>query len=367
MQDGTTGTTSSVEPMEVVEVPVQADAQGGSTHLHIPQTIAIQPNMSSVKIAGVTVERDSAISVLKAACGYLQVCQSGSKQKLWNRILATLDKQAINAERELASVALDETKRKAESVQVAVPPTEQSEIDAHMLTHLPYAAWCPACVMARGRPDVHQSDPSRAQRRELPIISWDFCFTGKTCEQVAEDSQQSKLTCLVLHDSHSGAVHCVPVHHKGQTKYMCQEILHFIAFLGHGEVTIRCDQEHSTLAIQRLVQRACQRLNLKTVIEDAKVGDHGGNAAVEKAIDRVRRQASVLLHALTSKIGFDVQPQHPLFACAFVHASGTLTRFAVKAGMTPFGSGSWTCISIQTLCIRLSSDGFCWRYCETKG
>ena len=55
VQDGTTGTTSSVEPMEVVEVPVQADAQEGSTHLHIPQTIAIQPNMSSVKIAGVTV------------------------------------------------------------------------------------------------------------------------------------------------------------------------------------------------------------------------------------------------------------------------------------------------------------------------
>ena len=200
LQDVTSGTTPSVEAMEVVEVPVQADVQEDSTHLHISQTIAIQPNMPSLKIAGVTVERDSAISVLKAACGYLQVSQSGSKQKLWNRILATLDKQAINAEREL-----------------------------------PYAAWCPACVMAKGRPDVHQSDPSRAQRRELPTISWDFCFTGKTCEQVAEDSQQSKLTCLVLHDSHSGAVHCVPVHHKGQTKYMCQEILHFIAFLDMGK------------------------------------------------------------------------------------------------------------------------------------
>ena len=137
LQHGATGTPTSMEPMEVVEVPVETDAQQGSDQLHIPQTIAIQPNMESVKIAGVTVERNSAISVLKAACGYLQVSQSGSKQKLWNRILATLGKQAINAERELASVALDETKRKAESVQVAIPPTEQSEIDAHMLTHLP--------------------------------------------------------------------------------------------------------------------------------------------------------------------------------------------------------------------------------------
>ena len=110
----------------------------------------------------------------------------------------------------------------------------------------------------------------------------------------------------------------------------------FHSFLKHGEVTIRCDQEHSTLAMQRLLVRARQRLNLKTVIEDAKVGDHGSNAAVEKSIDRVRRQASVFLHALTAKIGFEVQPQHPLFAWAFVHASWTLTRFSVKAGMTPF-------------------------------
>ena len=59
----------SVEPMEVVEVPVQAESQDGSTQFDMPQTIAIQPNMSSMKIAGVTVERNSAISVLKAACG----------------------------------------------------------------------------------------------------------------------------------------------------------------------------------------------------------------------------------------------------------------------------------------------------------
>ena len=45
-----------------------------------------------------------------------------------------------------------------------------------------------------------------------------------------------------------------------------------------------------------------KRLNLRTVVEDAKVGDHGSNAAVEKAIDRIRNQASVFLHALTMNI-----------------------------------------------------------------
>ena len=85
-----------------------------------------------------------------------------------------------------------------------------------------------------------------------------------------------------------------------------------------------------------MVQRARQRLNLRTVVEDAKVGDHGSNSAVEKAIDRIRNQASVFLHALTAKIGFQILPQHPLFSWAFTHAGWTLTRFTVKAGTTSF-------------------------------
>ena len=297
----------------------------------LPQTIAIQPNMSSVKIAGVDVTPTSAICVLRAACAYLQVSQSGSKIKLWNRILAALDKKAIQAERKLAAVALDETQRKAESVHVATPPEDQSEIDARCITHLPYQPWCPACVMAKGRPEQHKTDLTRVQRRELPVISWDFAFTGKSCEGVDESSDQSKLTTLVMHDSHTGAVHCVPVNNKSQTRYMSQEVLRFISFTGPGKVALRCDQEPTMLQIQKLVQRARQRLNLSTVIENAKVGDHGSNAAVEKAIDWVRNQASVYLHALSTNIGFEILPRHPLFAwalCAFkldfdkVHCEG---------------------------------------------
>ena len=137
-------------------------------------------------------------------------------------------------------------------------------------------------------------------QEELPVISWDFAFTGKSCEGVDESSDQSKLTTLVMHDSHTGAVHCVPVNNKSQTRYMSQEVLRFINFTGHGKVALRCDQEPTMLQIQKLVQRARQRLNLSTVIENAKVGDHGSNAAVEKAIDRVRNQASVYLHALST-------------------------------------------------------------------
>eukprot|EP00435_Cladocopium_sp_Y103_P033238 s948_g8.t1 len=329
-----TGDASAAQQRPVAQtLQQQPDVQMSSPA--VPQTIAVEP-ADVVKIAGVDAYSNSSISVLKAACSFLQVSQSGSKQKLWRRILSTLDKQAILAETELAAVALDESQRTADSVQVATPPEDPAVIDAHNLTHLPYQPWCPACVMAKGKPDQHRSDPSKLQRREHPIISWDFCYTGKTCEAVTEKSEGSKLTALVVHDSHTGAVHCIPVQHKSQTKYMSQEIMRFITFLGYGVVALRCDQEPTTLQIQRLVQRARQRLNQRTIIENAKVGDHGSNAAVEKAIDCVRGQASVFLHGLTERIGFQVLPQHPLFAWAFTHAAWTLTRFSVWAGATPF-------------------------------
>ena len=113
-----------------------------------------------------------------------------------------MDKQAILAETELAATALDESQRKADSVQIANPPDDPAEIELHNLTHLPYQPWCPACVMGKGKPEQHRSDPTKLVRREFPIISWDFCYTGKSCEGISADAKQSKLTALVVHDSH---------------------------------------------------------------------------------------------------------------------------------------------------------------------
>ena len=117
---------------------------------------------------------------------------------------------------------------------------------------------------------------------------------------------------------------------------MSSEILRFINFLGYGDVMLRCDQEPTTLQVQNYVQRARQQLNLRTVVENSKVLDLGGNSAVEKAIDRIRQQAAVFLHHLVQKIGFDIPPHHPLFAWSFVHSAWVLTRFGVIAGQTPY-------------------------------
>ena len=96
------------DAMEVTEPSVSASASGAEQGLggaqqqtqpaapvvrpDVPTSVAIQPSSDAMTIAGVEVKRTSSIAVLKAACQFLEVSQSGSKAKLWNRILAAVDR-----------------------------------------------------------------------------------------------------------------------------------------------------------------------------------------------------------------------------------------------------------------------------------
>lgn len=57
-------------------------------------------------IAGVEVTKDSSTVVLKAACEYMSISQSGSKVKLWRRLVSAVDKEKIPEETQLAATAL---------------------------------------------------------------------------------------------------------------------------------------------------------------------------------------------------------------------------------------------------------------------
>ena len=59
-----------------------------------------------------------------------------------------------------------------------MPSSEQVQL--HKVTHTPSAAWCEACVSMNGRPDRHETDPTRICEREIPVLSFDFSYTGKS-------------------------------------------------------------------------------------------------------------------------------------------------------------------------------------------
>ena len=300
----------------------------------VPTSIAVDASSDRMTIAGVEVTMDSSIVVLKAACEYMAVSQSGSKNKLWKRLVSTVDKQKILEETQLATTSLGEGLRSPVPVQLATLPSDD-QVQLHMLTHTPYAAWCGACVSIKGKPDRHETDPTRVRDREIPVLSFDFFYTGKSMDEQS-DEEGLKLTALVAHDSHSGSLTCFPLKGKDDAKHAVHEIVKYLQYLGHGDVCLRCDQEPSILVVQSLLQRTWQRKGFRVVIENSKVLDHGGNALAEKSIDRIRSMAGVLLRQLSTNIGHEVPANHPLFAWAFRHAGWLIDRFVTKANTTAY-------------------------------
>ena len=301
-------------------------------------------------IGGVEVTRDSSILVLKAACEYMAISQSGSKAQLWKRLVSTVDKQKILEETQLAATTLGDSLASPIPVQLAERPS-QEQVQLHMLTHMPHAAWCEACVSMTGKPDRHETDPTRVRDREIPVLSFDFSYTGKsmTC---GDEDDGLKLTTLVMHDSQSGSVGCFPLKGKDDAKHAVRETIKHIQYLGHGDICLRCDQEPAILVIQSLLQRTWQRKGFEKVL------DHGGNALAEKSIDRIRSTAGVLLQQLSMNIGHEVPAIHPLFACAFQHAGWLIDR-CYKSKCYCLRIDSWTCLSWKAMSIWGACDVLC--------
>ena len=144
------------------------------------------------------------------------------------------------------------------------------------------------------------------------------------------------MCCLIAHDSSTGSVLAVPCETKGDTRYLGVELIRFIHSMGHATVELRCDNEPSTLSLQKAIMTARQRLGLKTIERNPAVGAHASNGLVEKSVDRIRRLACTMLDMVRAKTGCDVTVSSPLFSWSFVHAAWVLNRFAALGGFTPY-------------------------------
>ena len=135
-----------------------------------------------------------------------------------------------------------------------LPVLRWQKIQLHMLTHTPYAAWCEAFVSMKGK-DRRETDPTRIRNREIPVLSFDFAYTGKSMDDES-DEDGLKLTTLVVHDSHSGSLNCVPLKGK-DAKHAVREMVKYLQYFGPGDVCLRCDQEPAIVVIQSC-HRSCQ-------------------------------------------------------------------------------------------------------------
>ena len=116
----------------------------------------------------------------------------------------------------------------------AEPPDEETQM-RHNLTHLPYAEGCPSCIAHRSRPDRHERTGG-VKAIGAPTVSFDFAYTKAVgADGIARDTDT--VVALVMVDSVTYYVGCVPVRSKSQTDLMVRELLQFTQTFGHAECT----------------------------------------------------------------------------------------------------------------------------------
>ena len=79
-------------------------------------------------------------------------------------------------EREVAGERTEGEPEEAQKAKAARVPSKPSkeEVDEHMITHLPFRAWCPHCVKGKSKGKPHQK--ATPGSREMPIVTMDYMF-----------------------------------------------------------------------------------------------------------------------------------------------------------------------------------------------
>ncbi|CAE7239270.1 unnamed protein product [Symbiodinium sp. CCMP2592] len=284
-----------------------------------------------IEVNGVRVTADSALSVMRKACEYLNIGRSGGKAKVYKRLCEHLKRlELAEGVRQKQERAQGES-REPREVPLVKEPTLHERLQ-HNLTHAPYREWCEHCVMHKARSD--RASATVEPKRAVSVLSFDFGFTGR------ELDPENKLITLCVKDRATGWREAIPTKRKGgpeSTKFLTSEIVRLCNVLGYNDVTIRCDPEPSCKTLQQEVQKARGRLGQRTRLEQSGEEEKASNGAAEEAVESTRQQACVLLSAYEHNTGKQVGSLHPLHAWAARHGSWLMNRYVVaRDQQTPF-------------------------------
>ena len=104
---------------------------------------------------------------------------------------------------------------------------------------------------------------------------------------------------------------------------------------GFNKLMLKSDGEPALVALKQKVKEVKTHLELHLV--ETPIEDHRANGFIEVGVRELKRQCRALLSDLQQRLGFDVEPNHPLMVWLPRHAAFLLTRFRVGPdGKTAF-------------------------------
>jgi hypothetical protein len=191
-------------------------------------------------------------------------------------------------------------------------------IEAHNLTHVPYADWCEICVAAKGISDQHRI----AENRKV-MCQIDYHYVGASGDRAAEAG--SKATLLTMVEVDSGDVDQTVVKTKGEYPFAVRFLANFLDRQQEGVIHLRFDPEPSLAALAAKVEKF--RAPKITMLEDTARAEHSQIGAVERAHRTCDSQLRALRLDVRGRTGEDVIPGHVMFPWMVRYGPFCLNRF----------------------------------------
>ena len=331
----TPGVPESAEPVALADGDVAMDgvpAASGEAEALVEDRPELDEPFSVV-VDGVALNSSFPLATIRDACTSLGLGRSGGKMKCLERLKKHLESQQLAAQHSAEIQLRKDDQRVAQAPPVPTEPSDE-ERNRHNLTHQPYASWCEICVANRGRQDGHRAHPEPSSGAS--VVSFDFGYLSRL-----DTEDDPKLTALFVRDQHTKLVHAVPTPAKGgrYLKYLTTELCRFIVYTQHTSVTLRTDDEPSTLALLECTRKSLSSLGITCNVELAPVGSHQSNGAAEKTVHLVRQLANCFMQQLETNGGAAApvfKSLHPVTAWSLVHAAWIRNRFVVQEGQTAF-------------------------------
>ena len=210
---------------------------------------------------------------------------------------------------------------KARLVKAPIRPSDV-EVEEHMLTHLPFRAWCKHCVRGKSKGKRH----SVAQRQDhvVPTLAVDYMFMHST----QGPDEEKGMPILVGRDiadgvEGTGMIFARVVPRKGVHPYAVKCLASDIARLGHQRLVLKSDDEPAIVALK---EAARSERPERVVMEESPVHDSAWNGAVENTIQQVQGQFRTMKDSLESRIDARIPEDSPIVPWLVMHAAQTINR-----------------------------------------